>query len=218
MNKVKKFEHQGRFAVISKYRSHIIVYAVLSGLGCALTFFSFSFERMSLLFFAGMISILYTLPVFGKSMRLRDFSFIKIFLIAMVWAVVTESIPLYETGSDTSKIILLFIERACFFIAITIPFDIRDIAVDKTNNVKTIPTKLGKSNATYLAVLLLILCLGIEFYLFGFGTQGSIAALISYLITAALIIIVRDKEDDYYFSGLMDGAIMIPWVVLQLFN
>jgi len=217
MSKVRKFENQGRFAVISEYRSHIIFYAIIGGLASVYTYFNFNLERMTLLIFAGLISILYTLPIFGKSMRLRDFSFIKIFLIAVVWAIVTESIPLYEAGYEYSKILLLFIERACFFIAITIPFDIRDMAVDKTNSVKTIPTAIGKSNATYLAISLLAVCLAIEFYLFGFRTYGSLAALVSYIITAGLVILVRDKKDDYYFSGLMDGTIMLPWMVLQIF-
>ena len=219
MNKVRQFEHQGRFAVISKYRKHIIVYAVIGGLFCAYTYLGFSISRMKLLLLAGIISILYTLPVFGRSMRLRDFSFVKIFLIAVVWAVVTESIPLYEVGIYPYIILLLFIERVCFFIAITIPFDIRDIEVDTSNNVQTIPSKLGKTNSIILSISLLIVCIGIEIYLSqNASIDGMLSTLLAYIMTAIIIYYVKDKTDDYYFSGLLDGTIMLPWILLVLFE
>lgn len=219
MNKVRKFENQGRFAVISKFRNHIITYAILGGLACIYMYFGFSYSRMKLLFLAGVISILYTLPIFGKSMRLRDFSFIKIFLIAFVWAVVTESIPLYESGVEIKTIIFLFLERVAFFIAITIPFDLRDLEVDLTNNVKTLPSILGKKGSTYLALGLLAYCIGSEIYIYiNSVTDGSISTIIAYLSTALLIVSTNKKEDDYYFSGLMDGTIMLPWILLQMFN
>lgn len=219
MNKVRKFEHQGRFAVISEYRTHIIFYAVVGGLLCAYTYLGFPFSRIKLLLLAGVISILYTLPVFGKSMRLRDFSFVKIFLIAIVWAVVTESIPLYEIGTDPIIILILFLERVCFFIAITIPFDIRDIEVDTTNNVRTIPSTLGKNRSIILALLLLISCISIEICLSqNVHFTGYTSAIAAYIVTAILIIFVKDKTEDYYFSGLLDGTIMLPIVFLYFFS
>jgi 4-hydroxybenzoate polyprenyltransferase len=220
MNKVRKFEHQGRFAVISEYRTHIIAYAIIGGLACIYTYFGFSFSRMKLLLLAGIISVLYTLPVFGKSMRLRDFSFVKIFLIAFVWAIVTESIPLYEAGISFKVILPLFLERVLFFIAITIPFDIRDIEVDKTNHVKTIPSVLGKHNSIVLAICLLLFCNVIEIYLSYNNNHfsGFNSAITAYVITGILIYIIKDKSDDYYFSGLMDGTIMLPLVLLQFLN
>ena len=216
MNKVRKFEHQGRFAVISEYRTHIIIYAVVGGLLCAYTYLAFPFSRMKLLLFAGVISILYALPIFGKSMRLRDFAYIKIFLIAVVWAVVTESIPLYEAGTDPYVISMLFLERVCFFIAITIPFDIRDIEVDTTNNVRTIPSTIGKNRSIILALLLLACCVMIEIYLSQNGQfTGYTSAIAAYIITSILILLVKDKTEDYYFSGLLDGTIMLPFAFLH---
>jgi len=219
MNKVRKFEHQGRFAVISAYRKHIIIYGIIGGLLCGYTYLGFSFSRMKLLLVAGIISILYALPVFGKSMRLRDFSFIKIFLIAIVWAVVTESIPLYEVGIDPYIISMLFFERVCFFIAITIPFDIRDIEVDATNNVKTIPSTLGKDKSIIVAIFLLIFCIAIEIYLSQTSQfSGYTSAIATYIITSILIIFVKDKKEDYYFSGLLDGTIMLPLILIRFIS
>ena len=219
MNKVRKFAHQGRFAVISEYRTHIIFYAIIGGFVCAYTFLGFPFSRMKLLLLAGIISILYTLPVFGKSMRLRDFSFVKIFLIAFVWAIVTESIPLYEAGTDPKIIMVLFLERVLFFIAITIPFDIRDIEVDRANKVKTIPSALGKHKSIILALSLLVICIAIELHLSqSYQFTGYISAIVAYILAGIMIYLVKDKSDDYYFSGLMDGAILLPWIFSQILN
>jgi len=131
--------------------------------------------------------------------------------------VVTESIPLYEVGIDPYIISMLFFERVCFFIAITIPFDIRDIEVDTTNNVKTIPSTLGKNKSIMIAIFLLIFCVTIEIYL-SQTTQfsGYISTIATYIITAILIICVKDKKEDYYFSGLLDGTIMLPFIFLQI--
>lgn len=219
MNKVRKFDNQGRFAVISEYRKHIIIYAIIGGLVCAYTFSGFPFSRMKILFLAGIISILYTLPVFGKSMRLRDFSFVKIFLIAFVWTIVSESIPLYEAGINFKIILPLFIERFFFFIAITIPFDIRDIEVDRTNNVKTIPSVVGKYKSITLAIFLLVICITIEIYLSQISPiVGSTSTIVAYTITGFFIFFIKDKYDDYYFSGMMDSTIMLPWILLQILN
>jgi len=219
MNKVKKFEHQGRFAVISKFRNHIITYAIFGGLTCTYLYVGFSLMRMQLLFLAGVVSILYTLPIFGKSMRLRDFSFIKIFLIAIVWSVVTESIPLYESGINGNLIFLLFLERVAFFVAITIPFDIRDIEVDRTNKVKTLPSVLGRKNSIYIALGLLVYCVGSQLYLYP-TILGTGAAVLTYLFTAIAILFIKNRTiaNDYYFSGLMDGTIMLPWILLHIIS
>ncbi len=218
MNKVKKFAHQGRYAVISKFRNHIITYAILSGIYSLYLYIGFSFARMQLLFSSGLISVLYTLPIFGKSMRLRDFSFIKIFLIAFVWAFVTESIPLYESGISLKWIVILFVERVAFFIAITIPFDIRDLKLDLTNNVKTLPSILGIRRSTYVALFLLMYCIGSEIYLDTNGIEGCIPTILAYILTGILLYRVYKKDNDYYFSGLMDGTIMLPWILMKILS
>jgi len=216
MNKVKKFAHKGRFAVIERFRKHIIVYAIAGGLVSAGLFLAFDRQMQFYLLGAGVISVLYTLPIFGKKMRLRDFSYIKIFLIACVWAYVTETIPLLRNDVERNLIGYLFVERVCFFLAITIPFDIRDLEVDKVNHVKTIPTLLGASNATYLSLGLICIAGLIEWFVIQDQHIGSTSAIMAYVVTAVIIWMVRTKKNDYYFSGLLDGTIMLPYLMLVI--
>lgn len=216
INKVKKFAHKGRFAVIEQFKNHILLYAIVSFGGCCYLFFNFEWSRIVVISGAGIVSVLYTIPVFGKSMRLRDFSFIKIFLIAIVWSYVTGFVPMYEQGVSLSAILIYFLEIILFFIAITIPFDIRDYYVDAANKVGTIPTLLGRRSSIYLAILLMVLTGLMDAFLtyrFGFRIEGMISMLFTILVTAKMIYFVQDKENDYYFSGLLDTSIMFPYSI-----
>lgn len=224
INKVKKFAHKGRFAIIELFKNHILIYAIISFGGCCYLFLTFDWSRIVLLSGAGAVSILYTIPIFGKSMRLRDFSFIKIFLIAIVWSFVTGAVPLYEQGIAFFPILIYFIEIILFFIAITIPFDIRDYSVDSANDVGTIPTLLGRRPSIYLSLFLLFVTMSLDVLLtaqYHINTKGMISMLFTGVLTARIIYYVQDKESDYYFSGLLDTTIMMPysiWVLIQLIS
>lgn len=219
INKVKKFAHKGRFAIIEKFRSHILIYAIISFISCCYLFINFEFSRVILVSGAGVISILYTIPIFGKAMRLRDFSFIKIFLIAIVWSYVTGVVPMYEQGVPIMTSIIYFFEIIFFFIAITIPFDIRDYSVDSSNKVQTIPTLVGRRPAIKLALLLLLFTLMIDLGLslqYWNGIIGFICMAVTCLLTAVAIRHIQDKESDYYYSGLLDTTIMFPYCLYVL--
>lgn len=216
INKVKEFAHKGRFAIIEQFRSHILIYALGSFAGCCYLFFNFDWSRIVVISGAGILSVLYTIPVFGKAMRLRDFSFVKIFIIAVVWAYVTGFVPMYEQDLPMMSILIYFFEIIFFFIAITIPFDIRDFYVDTTNKVGTIPTLLGRKTSIFLSLLLLLITLILDVimtYQYGYKMNGLICMFITCVITARIIYFVQDKENDYYFSGLLDTSIMFPYSI-----
>lgn len=219
IKKVKKFSHKGRFAIIEKFRSHILLYAIISFAASTYLFLHFDISRLILISGAGIISILYTIPVFGKSMRLRDFSFIKIFLIGIVWSYVTGVVPMYEQGLSLTTILIYFLEIIVFFIAITIPFDIRDFSVDSANNVQTIPTLLGRRPAIKLALYLLLITnlldLGMTLN-YDLPFLGLTCITITCILTGLAIRHIRGKESDYYYSGLLDTTIMFPYSLYVL--
>lgn len=236
MQKVSAFAHQGRFAIISQYRSHIILYALISSAVCGYVFLQFSQMRILYLGGAGLISILYTLPIFGETRRLRDFAFIKIFLIAIVWSFVTESISLIEAQVDSHVIVLLFVERFFFFIGITIPFDIRDSAVDRSNNVATLATRMSLRQASLLSLTCVSISIVVTVMLSFMGNMplhAALSSVLAYVLTAILIWIVLNKnqkrqdtnnsrtpssENDYLFTGLIDGTIMLPFICLHIIS
>ena len=91
----------------------------------------------------------------------------KIFLIAIVWTFVTTILVANEDDKLLwHKLIPIIIDRFCFVLAITIPFDIRDLKYDD-KRIKTIPILFGVAGSKLIAycfVLLSIFSVAFQFY------------------------------------------------------
>lgn len=207
MSKVKAFADQGRYKIIKKYRHHILVYFCLSIVLAGFFFFKIDFRQMIMLFIPVLLTAAYILPVF-KSRRLRDLPFIKIFLISTIWTWLTLNMVGCENTSTLC--LILTIERILFFIGITIPFDIRDMDVDKSISVKTLIHSLGIKKSKILAIGLIAVCFFLIAYLKNLAliTQAYFyGLLLTYIFVAILIFYSKPGKADYYFGGLLDGSI-----------
>lgn len=219
IKKIKNYKDKGRFLVINKYRNHILIYAVISGLLTFISFLQFDLSLMGLLVLPGIFSLLYTLPILKDGLRLRDYGYIKIFLIAMVWSWITIAIPLRLNDAPYALIGTLSLERFLFFIAITLPFDLRDRQIDKETEVKTLVHLMSNQKVLKLSYLLLVGCLFLFGLLYMYQMISGyylIAYIISYIITAFCIYLSREKEHDYYYSGLLDGTMFLPLLFYML--
>ena len=206
--------NEGRFAIIKKYKSHIQIYALLGLLGCGILFFFLPFRVMVLLVIPSLFSVAYVLPIFKNKFRLRDFNYIKIFLIAIVWAYITATIPLCfeSTDVDLLTIAMVSLERALFIFAITIPFDIRDYEIDEESKVTTLAHKLGKEGARKLSIVLIFSALLINFTLRSNGIllDTHYFALLCFYVSLIFIIIYTVKyKSDYMYSGILDGTMIL---------
>ncbi|HLF63100.1 MAG TPA: UbiA family prenyltransferase [Saprospiraceae bacterium] len=209
---IKVYHDQGRFEVIRKYRSFIIIYGVIGLLGTLYFLLHLPMNIMWWLVLPGMISFMYVVPL-GKRKRWRDYSFIKIFLISTAWAALTGLIPFVHTGAaDWKSGTLLFFERALFIFAIAIPFDIRDLRVDDTSGLKTLPQLIGVRRAKVLALIILGISALLAFALISMQVYDHrlvIPYLICCVITALLIWNSQMNLDDHYYSGLLDGTMFL---------
>ena len=227
INKSDSYATQGRFAIIIKYKSHLIIYSIVSALYCLYSYYTFDWNRRFLLVIPAVLSLSYSLPIFFGGKRLRDFHWIKIFLVAICWAVITGSIPFYETISsfgDTpynyGMLLLVTLERAMFIFAITIPFDIRDRDIDKSTNVLTLATKLSDKVLKSISGFALIGASAISIILYTqqlYDIRITTVILLTYSITALAIFITHGRRSDYFFTGLMDGTMMLPLILVMLF-
>lgn len=210
IKRLESYSQEGRFAIISKYRLHIGLYIVLSSIGLGLALTMSDLALIIQLIPVGIISFLYTLPILTQNKRLRDFHYIKIFLIAIVWAYVA-SLPLLSAPFSALHLGLYFLEKLLFILAITLPFDIRDLEIDGYGDLKTIPSVMGKT-ATYRLVYLL---LGIGSLALGYS-YGGLLSIAIYGLTGIAIWASRGKESDYYYSGLLDGTLIMRGVLVWL--
>lgn len=222
IQQLSEFQDSGRYAVIHKFRSHIIFYAIISMLGGIYFFFQLRWATQILLIVFAVISLGYAIPFLGnKKLRLRDIAFTKIFLVAIVWAGVTVALPAFELQKGWQpSLTWMTLERAFFIFAITLPFDIRDLKVDEHSDVKTIPAALGIQKTKLLSLVLLIGCCVFAFINFQIGTYSTlnlIALGISFASTYLLIHLATPDRDDYFYTGLLDGTMILQFILIWLF-
>lgn len=179
----------------------------------------------------GLISLLYSLKFlrnkkkakkqkFSK-MGLRDIPGLKIFMIGISWAFLCGLLPMWINGVEDfsiSDMVFVSAEKLLFIIAITIPFDVRDLKYDHASK-RTIPQILGVSKSLSLSVALL--SLGAVTFLFApYGAQVITGLAISYAFTMVVILSVKKETPELYYSGLIDGAIgvqaLLVFAALQL--
>ncbi len=219
IRKMSSFTKMGRYKVIEDFKWHIIVYCLIGFLVSSYCFFSLqSFQQMLIIILA-LISVAYALPLFSRKRRLRDFNYVKIFLIAIVWALLCGYLPISLNDWD-SKYALIIAEKFLFILAVTIPFDIRDMEYDEEINVKTLPHKFGMRGSKYLASTLLIVALLLSlFSMLLFPTQLSyvIGSFTMYGMAFILILLCNSQRPDWYFSGFMDGVIGLRAIICLIF-
>ena len=222
ISKVKEFWEMERYAVIAQFKHHISFYALIAGIGSLLSFFYLKLSIQLSLFFPAIISLAYVLPFLKGKKRLRDFDDIKIFLIAIVWSWITVILVSIDHGDFIDKKIwILALEKAIFIFAITLPFDIRDLKVDAHSKVKTIPARLGifKTRALILFSFFLVLCLALLNTYWGlYDTNGMFAILISTVLTYSLCHYSDQIKNDYFFTGLIDGTMILQTVLVILWQ
>lgn len=217
------------------------VLMVLSGVGVLSSLFFVRWEIILLLLPLGFLSLAYTVRIsFQKAGRvgLRDVPGAKIFWIAITWAGATLALPLLQVHGlellESSQFWMLIAERLCFVLAITIPFDIRDLTFDDPGK-RTIPQLIGARPAKMLSIMML-------------GTAGVLLAtsvteangalvlnsvitpglaftvnyslywpvLLAYVLMLMVLLFVHPKRKDLYYTGVVEGTSLVYGVSMLL--
>ncbi len=147
-----------------------------------------------------------------KELSFRNFPFIKIFSIAIAWAGTTVLFPVLDADLPlTSDIWIEFIQRIALLIAITIPFDIRDITSD-TNDLRTIPQIVGILKSKYIGTILLLIFIGLE--LVKTTNIHYLSTIIIAGITALFLWLSSDKKSRFYTSFWVESIPIFWWILL----
>lgn len=167
------------------------------------------------------MSIAYISPIFNQK-RLRDLPLIKIFMIAISWAILCVYIPLINADSNINYSLISRITSMMFFVfALTIPFDIRDFEIDKRTNTITIPIKYGILPSVRIAHISLILIISTSMIFLKTSTLDpiyEIVMIISAIIVAPFISRTRPNSPMFYVSGLIEGLLMLPILLYFLLD
>lgn len=218
LQKVKPFQSKGRYLVISTFKSHITIYAILAGITAFICFWKLQRNVQLSLIIPGFISLSYVLPMLAGKKRLRDINLIKIFLIAIVWAWVGVILPALQMKLKLDASIWWMVaERTLFIFAITLPFDIRDLKVDEHASVQTIPAMIGIRWSKILALSVLgtmLFCVWQNISIGTYTIKNGWAFLFSAISTGFLVFFSDRKTHDYYFTALLDGTIIFQFLFI----
>lgn len=203
----------------------IWVFSIVSFLGTIISMFYIDRKVFLILVPIAFIAVLYSFP-FEKT-RVEKFSIRKItglknILIALAWTGITSLIPLKLVDFEKSNIEIAFFltERFLFILAITIPFDIRDIDEDRMAGIKTIPMRLGIKKSLHLTNLLLVIFTVITMAHFQSSQNKNvmIALLISSVTTFIVVNHQKIKQNEYYYPVLLDTMLLVQGLLLFLFS
>ena len=211
----------------SHYRL-MVTFTIVSLLSLIPMFFLLSIESRILLVFLSIVSFCYSIPMFtigDQKFGLRNIPGLKQFLITLVWTLSSVLLPILEaqhfnlTTVSMRDTTILIAKRFLFIAALTVPFDIRDLYEDRQTGVKTVPVVWGERNANLFCQALLG---GYVMLLFLFRDNGFSLNFWGLTITAFLTgwLIFRSKweKNEYYYFFLLDGVLILQYVVLLLFN
>ncbi|MBZ9629395.1 hypothetical protein LB465_01290 [Salegentibacter sp. LM13S] len=184
-----------------------------------LLYFTFQQEFRILLVsgILGVFTLLYAIPFGRNRHNLRNIGGIKIFVIAVVWAGVVVILPLIDQVS-LKEISLSFLQRFFFVIAITLPFEIRDLKYD-SGNLNTIPQQIGIANTKKIGYVLLGIMLLLEFLKLYSSAINFIALGFALLISAYFIKAAKVDQGSYYSAFWVEGIPvfwLLCWMVTKI--
>jgi 4-hydroxybenzoate polyprenyltransferase len=165
------------------------------------------------------ISVGYSVPVVYRKRSvkpLRRVPLLKVFLIAYVWAMVTALFPLMDAGVYIldAQVLLLFLRRFMFILALALLFDIRDFTYDRHTNTLTVPGLIGVNYTKLLSLGLLTV-----YSLLVVATEtGSteIALLVAAVMAAVVVWFSSELKPRLYFLLLADGVMLLHAALVYL--
>ncbi len=171
------------------------------------------FILLTPLFFA---TVFYVIP-FSSKKNLRKIAGFKLFLITFTWACVTVLFPLFHSEVQFSNSVwILFLQRFLFFIAVIIPFDIRDMNLDSPE-IKTLPHTIGIKGSKLVGSIALLLFLVLEFFRVSNIENSMIITFIIAIISFSFLI-NSGKNQNRFYSSFWVEALPILWFLLIYFT
>ena len=169
----------------------------------------------------GALSFTYTFPLlpFNKT-RLRDFGWIKILTLTLVWTIVTSILPMLFWHHSIMDYPFEIFLRFMFMFILCIAFDIRDMQTDLKSNIQTLPNLIGLKNSYRVidASILLFIGLSVVQYVRYPSLGRLVGTVIVAVLTKAVIAFTRKHPSDKNYLGLVDGMMFLYGCVVAFLS
>ena len=185
--------------------------------------FSFNSYIIIVLGFAALISLVYPLPyILGRWPGIRHIAGLKLFIIALVWTLVTFVVPAMQSEVVWDQQTWILTAQRFFIItAITIPFDVRDKEIDHPD-IKTLPMVVGSRSALMVGVFCIFgveLSVLLQYFQHGLFTGWETFGLFLGLEIMMLFIHrALPVKNDLYYSFALEGSPIYLAVIVYVFS
>lgn len=206
--RIKKVELTSKFKLI-------IVLSFLAGLAAFYYFLELQTNTKIIGILSFFITALYTLPFFPKKKNMRNWSGVKIYLVAIAWVAVTVVLPVLNSDYGFDLIVIFkCLQRFILVFVLMLIFEIIDLQFDEAS-LKTIPQKIGIKNTKNLIYLLSILFLLFEYFkpnitLEQFGVTFLVAAIL------AVFTFHSNPKRNHYYTSFWVESVPIIWLILLI--
>ena len=200
---------------LTKTFKAIIVLSVISAIATFYYFLELKTKTKLIGFGALLLTILYTLPFFPHRTNMRNWSGLKIYLVAIAWVGVTVLLPVINADVDFSKIIILkCVQRFILVFVLMLIFEIIDLQFDE-KSLETIPQKLGEKQTKHLSYLLILVFLSLEFFKPNVTFQQLIITFLVAIILGLFTYFASSKRNKYFTSFWVE-SVPFFWLVLLI--
>jgi 4-hydroxybenzoate polyprenyltransferase len=200
----------------SEKTSYVIAFLV------AFVYFFQLRERSFLyLFPLALLAIAYSVPLLkskGRKVRIKEIFFIKTPVIALVWSLTTTVIPLVEQNISlqSSFVFWQIVSKTLFIFVLCIPFEIRDMEIDRKNNVSTLAVAHGRKFTLVIGVIIILFELVTHHLMNGLSAISIFALDLSSIAALLIILLQNSKRSPYYYKFLVDGTMVLRFLILLL--
>lgn len=202
---------------------HLII--LLTIVSCLLSFYWMTFlklEALAVILISGLITWFYAFPkspfrLFSINLvNLRMIPGIKVYLVALVWTLITILLPLVQAGEElNAKSVLALLQRWLLVVVLMLPFEIRDLQFDALK-LQTIPQQLGVTITKLLGFVMIIAIALLEYFKFREPSVYTLSLLL-FLMTAAVVVFYSKRESSFIFTALWVESLPLFWLGLVLF-
>lgn len=162
----------------------------------------------------GGLTLLYALPLY-KGRNLRSIPGVKIFIIGLVWMGMAVLVPLeYHNLRFSPKVFYQCLEIFLFVIALTLPFEIRDLKYDSPQ-LSTIPQKIGIKKTKWVGTGLLIMTALVSAFQNYVNETHLYISFGIFFLTLVFLWGSKEQQGKYYASFWVEG-LPVLWLFLAL--
>ncbi len=168
-------------------------------------------QIFAIIFFG--LTFLYAVPLFSNKPNFRNWTGIKIYIVAFCWAGVTILLPMINFGTEIYQdISIKFCQRFLLVIVLILIFEIIDLKTDDAA-LQTVPQKIGVKKTKILGFLLLIPFYFLEFFKSEINPTQLIINAVLIVVTSLFIYFAHENRNKYYTAFWVE-SIPIFWLAM----